>query len=189
MQRFSHPLRRRLRTGRLAVIGASLLAALASILVIVSPADAAVTAVNLGDRERMVPVPVAGRVPDGASFRDLVDDTDLTVVDGELAVTLAPRTARVLVADAGQDLVAPGAPMDLSASATTGRVDLAWAEVADAATYQVWRSRLSGGGYAPIGETTEPAFIDAQAPDGGADRVLDIAHVRVIAEHVSILEP
>ncbi len=132
-----------------------------------SPADAAVTAVNLGDRERVTPVPVALRVPDGTTLTDLLDGTTFTVSDGELAVTLAPRTARVLVADPGQDLLAPDSPMVPEATASTGRVELTWPTVADAASYRVWRSLLSGGGYEPIGETTDASFVDTLAPDGG----------------------
>ncbi len=131
-----------------------------------SPDDAAITALNLGDRERVLPIDVAGRLPDGAAFRDLVDGMTVVVADGVLPVPLAPRTARVLVAAPGTDLLAPPAPAELTASAATGRVDLAWAPVDGAAGYRVWRSLLSGGGYRQVGETARPIFMDTAVRDG-----------------------
>jgi len=47
-------------------------------------------------------------------------------------------------------------------------VALTWEPVADAVGYRVWRSLLSGGGYAPVADVTDPAFIDETVRDGAA---------------------
>jgi len=152
-----------------------------------APDDAAITALNLGDRDRVLPIDVAGRLPDGATFTDLVDGTTVAVADGVLPVPVAPRTARVLVADPDTDLIAPPAPADLTATAATGRVDLVWAPVDGAAGYRVWRSLLSGGGYQVLGETAELSFTDTSVRDGA--RVFFVVTALDVAGNVSHRSP
>jgi glycosidase len=133
-----------------------------------SPADAAITALNLAQADQELRIPVAGRLPEGAVLVDLADGTELTVTDGAVVVPVGARSARVLVAAPDQDLLAPDAPMDLAATAATGRVDLGWTPVDGAVTYQVWRSLLSGGGFTLAGETADPTFVDTAVRDGAA---------------------
>jgi glycosidase/fibronectin type 3 domain-containing protein len=129
-------------------------------------AEAAITAVNLGERERTLPIDVAGRLPDGAVLADLFDGSTVTVANGTLELPVSPRTARVLVTVPGTDLEAPASPVGLVATASTGRVELAWEPVEDADRYVVWRSPLTGGGFMEIGTTGETAFVDTTVRDG-----------------------
>ena len=123
---------------------------------------------NTGAADVELIIPVGGRLPDGAVLVDLVDGTAVAVANGALALPLSARTARVLVAAPDQDLEAPGAPGGLSAAATPGRVALTWEPAVDAAGYRVWRSLLSGGGYAPVADVTDAAFVDRAVRDGAA---------------------
>jgi hypothetical protein len=50
--------------------------------------------------------------------------------------------------------------------AAPGAVTLSWAPVAGAASYQVWRSLVSGGGFTLVGETTDAGFVDDRVPNG-----------------------
>ncbi len=134
-----------------------------------SASAAAVTALNLSDRERELVIPVEDRVPDGAQLADALDGVEpVTVADGRIRLTLPARSVAVLLSDPDADLVAPAAPDDLVARPASGAVELTWSAVEDAARYRVSRSLLRGGGYEPVAETTEPAFIDEAVRAGAA---------------------
>jgi lysophospholipase L1-like esterase/fibronectin type 3 domain-containing protein len=60
----------------------------------------------------------------------------------------------------------PAAPTSLTAVEGSGKVTLNWSANAMAATYNVKRSTTSGSGYATIGTTASPTFIDAGVVNG-----------------------
>ncbi|MFN8517963.1 MAG: alpha-amylase family glycosyl hydrolase [Chloroflexota bacterium] len=136
--------------------------------------DAALVAINVGEEPWTLDLDVTGRLPEGLELTDALADVvggsadpdPVTVADGHVRVSIPARGARVLVPDATADLTAPPAPGRVTATASPGRVKLAWEPVAGAARYQVWRSLVSGGGYELVGDTQEPTFVDAEAPNG-----------------------
>ena len=132
-----------------------------------SPAAAAVVALNLGDRERELVVPVADGIPDGVVLQDALGGVEpVTVADGSLLVSLAPGSVAVLVSADDADLLAPPVPAGLAAVAGPGRVDLAWEPTEGAADYRVLRSIVTGGGYETVGRTTTTTFGDESVRDG-----------------------
>jgi fibronectin type 3 domain-containing protein len=59
------------------------------------------------------------------------------------------------------DLEGPAAPAGLAATAGDKNVSLSWNGVGGAASYAVYRSPVSGGGYVRVGETGGTSFADA----------------------------
>jgi glycosidase len=128
--------------------------------------EVAITVLNLATKAQTISVPVDGRIPDGTILTDGLSGVEATVNGGSISVELAARDAAVYVTPAGTDLAAPVAPAQLVATADGGAVELAWAPVADAAGYQVWRSILTKGGYELVGTAATPAFTDSTARNG-----------------------
>ncbi len=128
--------------------------------------EASVVVLNLSDAEQRVTLDVAGRLPTGAVLADAISGTSVTIGDGPLVVSLAPRGTAILVTADGTDLRAPDAPAGLAATPAPGRVDLAWRPVSGAAGYDVWRSIVPGGGYERVGTTAEASFADATVRNG-----------------------
>ena len=128
---------------------------------------AAVVALNLSDRERAIEVPVPGRIADGTVLVDVLGGVAPVVPSGGLlTVPLGPRSVAVLVSDPRADLRAPRPPADLTATAGSGSVELAWEPAVEAIRYRVLRSLVSGGGYQNVGETTTTTFTDRSVSDG-----------------------
>jgi len=128
--------------------------------------EAALVVLNLSTEARTIAVDVAGRLPSGAVLADALSAASLTVGAAPLSVSLPARGAAVLVTAPGTDLRAPDAPAGLTATPASGRVDLAWQPVADAAGYELWRSLLPGGGYELVAKTAETTFADASVRSG-----------------------
>ena len=118
--------------------------------------DAVLVVLNTSEQERTVRVPVAGYLPNGTRVGDA------TVTGGEVVVTLGPLSGRALEArDA--DLTPPAAPAGLRATANGLRVSLTWDGVSGAASYAVYRSFVTRGGYVRIGTTNGTSFTDDDA--------------------------
>lgn len=151
-------------------------------------AQAAVVAVNRGDQPRTVSVPVAGFLPNGAlltlsASTGNVSGGPVTVTDGTVNVTLGPLSG-ALLQTARMNLAPPAAPTNLRVTAEgADSVSLAWDAVAGAASYTVYRSVVSGGGYvkanaAPVTGTTftdsgvrnaQPVFYVVRALDAAGN--------------------
>ena len=114
--------------------------------------DGAVVVLNRSDVGAEVRVPVAGTLPNRTEFKVGLKAGTVTAASivsaGEIVVTLGPRSGTVLVKNA--DLTPPAAPTGLTATEANARVGLAWAAVAGAAGYDVYRSPLSGGGWVKV---------------------------------------
>ena len=127
--------------------------------------QAAIVVVNRGDNPQTVNIPVAGFVPDGTGFSSLyaVGNTGSiapTALSGMLQVELAPRSAWLL--DTGEiDLMAPEAPTGLAISEASSELSLTWDTVPGAASYNVYRSPVTGGGWVSAGNVLDPAFTDS----------------------------
>jgi glycosidase/PKD repeat protein len=125
--------------------------------------DAAVVVVNQSDTAAPGTVlDVAGYLPAGAVFADVLNGGAYTVtVSGELAVDVPAFSGAVLVAE-GQLSSPPVAVNDLAATAVSyDAVDLSWSAAADADSYDIYRSPVSGGGYAFLANTPGTTYNDA----------------------------
>src|SRR3954453_22513462 len=68
-----------------------------------------------------------------------------------------------------QDIVGPDAPNKLTATAVNGQtsqVNLSWKGEFKAASYNVYRSPVRGGGYVKIGSTKTTSFTDSTVTNG-----------------------
>ena len=122
--------------------------------------DAAVVAVNRGGFAQTVHVPVAHYLPDGTALHAVYGSGGATVSGGDLIVSVPAMGALAL--DTGTtDLTPPAAPANLAvASEGDGRVGLSWNAVEGAASYAIYRSPVTGGGYVQAGTSTTPSFTD-----------------------------
>ena len=134
----------------------------------------AVVAINPDPlRSATIAVPLADArgpgvpVPDGIRFVDRAGTlaAPATSAAGELRVTLPALGAAILVPEPGADLVAPAAPIGLTAAAGGG-VRLAWQPVAGAAGYRVERAPFADGPSAVVGEPADVELVDADAAAG-----------------------
>ena len=107
--------------------------------------QAAIVVLNRGDAARSVVLPLGGFVPAGTPFAVAYQIGSASLGGG--TVELGPLSGAVLVAK-GVDLQGPAAPERLRVTSEgDARVGLAWDAVAGAASYDVYRSPLSGGGW------------------------------------------
>lgn len=139
-----------------------------------SVSDAAIVAINAGSTDWTLALDVTGRLPEGVRLVDALAESPggsgdagiLTVTEGTVAVPLAPRSARVLV-PLDADLTPPPAPRRVRiADSGPGSVELEWEPVAGAASYEVWRSLVPGGGYILLGETQDSSYTDQGVRNG-----------------------
>jgi glycosidase len=125
--------------------------------------DMAIVLVNRSTAARTVNVPTAAVVRDGVDFVPTVgrEATAATTEGGRLAATIPAMTAQVLVARPGQRITPPPAPMRVRAAGwSRGRLRIGWDAVGGAASYQIYRSPLAGGGYQLVGTVTQTSFVD-----------------------------
>jgi fibronectin type 3 domain-containing protein len=130
-------------------------------------AEAAITVLNLTDAPRTVTVPTSGWIPEGVALADALGGATVTTAADGVTLDLPGYGAAVLLTDAGVDLAAPDAPADLGAEGSTGRVALSWSAVEDAASYRVWRSVLSGGGYRMVGTVEDATSFEDRSVRNG----------------------
>jgi len=128
--------------------------------------EAAVVVLNLATEERTVELALGDVLPRGAVLKDALGTVSLAVGDAAASVSLPARAVAVLLTAPGTDLAGPAVPADLAASGGSSPVELTWAAVPDAASYDVLRSILPGGGYEVVGSTGQPAFSDATVRPG-----------------------
>jgi glycosidase len=110
----------------------------------------AVVAVNRDMASHDLTINVGGYVPEGTVLTDALSGGIYAVTGGQITVSLLARGGAILITPEGTDLTPPDAPAGLSATPGDGSVDLAWQAVANAAGYHVYRSPVSGGGYARL---------------------------------------
>lgn len=132
--------------------------------------DAAVVILHRGDAARDVRLDVSGYLPVGATFRDVIGGGTVAVnAYGQLSVAVPAQGGVLLVADTAL-ATAPAAVTGLAvAGERPGEIDLTWSPAAGADGYRVYRSLLSGGGFALIGETgetTDTAYADIGLRNG-----------------------
>lgn len=132
--------------------------------------NAAVVVINRGNTAQLVDLDVLGYLPIGETFQDIFTTTEEYTVDstGKLLDIDVPANSGTVLVHADAALAAPPAPAtDLIVSfAGADYADLGWTASADADSYLVYRSYLSGGGYELVGETSGSTFTDSGLTPG-----------------------
>ncbi len=129
--------------------------------------DAAVVVLNREAAAQAVILDLNGYLPVGAVLINALDDASYTIQpDGSLNLPAVPgMSGMVLVLDSG-DLTPPDAPTNLVAVESESQVDLSWDGVAGAASYKVYRSQVSGGGYVFLANAPTNAYTDLAVVNG-----------------------
>lgn len=113
--------------------------------------------------EAQLRLDLSGFARDGAVFVDLLNnDREYVVTGGGITLAIPRLWGAILVARHGpQDLLPPAPPRGLVADSHDRRVELSWEPVADAASYNVYRTTIIGGHYELIATgLTAPRFTD-----------------------------
>jgi glycosidase len=110
----------------------------------------AVVAANRDTEAHELAIDLSGYIPEGTVLTDALNGGTYTVTGGQITVSVDGRWGAVLITPPGTDLTPSDAPTGLMAGARDGAVDLAWDAVPGAAGYNVYRSPVSGGGYARL---------------------------------------
>jgi glycosidase len=147
-------------------------------------AQAALVALNRSGVERTLDLSLGGYLPDGAAFarRYAVGAAGegATVAGGVLRLTLGPRSAAVYLASG--DFEPPAAPAGLRVTGDgDGTASLAWNAVTGAASYDVYRSPLSGGGW--VKANTAPLTVTTFTATGLPNARTVYFVVRALDEH------
>ncbi len=129
---------------------------------------AAVVAINRDMVAHDLTIDLAGYIPEGTVLTDALNGGTYTVTGGQITVGVAERWGAILVTPPGTDLTPPEAPTGLTATAGDGSVALAWDAVPGAAGYFVYRSPVSGGGYARLNDTPlgDITYMDSTVVNG-----------------------
>jgi hypothetical protein len=128
---------------------------------------AALVALNRSDTEQALTIDLRRLLPDAVQLSDALGTlNDQSAVDGSLSLTLPPLGAAVLLPTPEQDLSAPAAPGTLDVEEGDGEITLTWDAVTDAASYIVYRSPVTGGGYEQIAEVSATTFMDTDITNG-----------------------
>ncbi len=129
----------------------------------------ALTVINRNETlTQTIQVPTAGYLRDGVAFTDALNaGNTATTTAGHLSnVTLGPLQAAVFIINNGQTITGPAAPTGLTATAGNGSVSLNWTAVSGAASYNVYRSPVQGGGYVPVGNAPGTTYTDSTTVNG-----------------------
>jgi glycosidase len=122
--------------------------------------DAAVVAINRGGSAQTLHVPVAHYLPNGTALHAVYGTGSGAVTGGDLVVSV-PAMGAVVLDTGATDLTPPAAPSGLTvASEGDGRIGLSWNAVDGAASYAIYRSPVTGGGYVLAGTSATPSFTD-----------------------------
>lgn len=125
----------------------------------------AVVLVNKSGTTATVNVDLGGYAPDGATLDDLLSADSFTLSAGQLSAMVPAMSGRVLLVQGSS--ATPDAVDDLTATATGGtQIDLDWNAAVGADSYDVYRSRLSGGGYEFVANTTNTDYADTGLTTG-----------------------
>lgn len=124
----------------------------------------AVVIVNRSKTSQVITVPLNGYLPNDLVLTNVAGSGSATVTDGKITLSVNGLWGAVLVHVGA--VVAPAAPQNLKATGGEGVVELSWQAVAGATGYQVFRSYLSGGGYALIAEVSGATYTDLAVTNG-----------------------
>jgi glycosidase len=123
--------------------------------------DAALVVVNRSATTQNVTIDVSGYLPAGLDMSEVLTSTAYTVsATGELIVNNVPANGGALLVPTEALATSPAAPASLTVTPANGQITLNWAAAANADSYDVYRSRLSGGGYTFVANTTNTTYQD-----------------------------
>lgn len=130
--------------------------------------DVSIILVNRGPGDASIAVALAGMIPIGAHFEDLMSTQTFTVGPNAIIrdINVPSNSVAVLVLTDPTLSAPPATITDLTAVTNGTTVNLSWSAIADANEYLVYRSYLSGGGYELIGTTTGTSFSDPNLTSG-----------------------
>ncbi|MBN2044328.1 MAG: hypothetical protein JW757_04840 [Anaerolineales bacterium] len=111
---------------------------------------AAVVAVNRDKYSHEMVIDLAGYIPEGTVLTDVLNGGTYAVIGGQLILDVEGTWGVVLITPPGTDLTPPDAPTGLTAAAGDGEVTLEWLASPGAVGYYVYRSPVTGGGYARL---------------------------------------
>ena len=126
----------------------------------------AIVLVNKANTAQNATVDLTGYVPFGAIFDDALSIDNFTL-DGadNLFAQLPAHGGRILLMTSTTSM--PDAVDDLTATAAGAtQINLDWSAATGAASYDVYRSRLSGGGYEFVGNTSNTDYADTGLATG-----------------------
>jgi len=134
--------------------------------------NAVLVAVNVSDSDvsYTFPVELAGGVlPTGLTLEPALGASVVVSTDSETTVTLAPRSTSVwtTVADPALFQAAPISPA-VTTSAESGAVTVTWQPIEGAASYYVYRSPVSVGGFERLiaNPITDTSYVDSLISNG-----------------------
>ena len=135
--------------------------------------QAAVVIINRGDQSQSVEIPVAGYLPNGTVLQNsysvgMSGSGSITVTNGKISGTIVAKSAWLLITGL-IDLQPPAKPAGLNVTDEgNAQVSLAWNNVSGAATYNVYRSPVTGGGYIKANAAPLPGnnFTDTELRNG-----------------------
>jgi glycosidase len=125
--------------------------------------QAALVVANRSGSVQTVAIPVGGYLPDGISLAYRYGGSGSATVSGGVLTVSVGAMSGALLATGTVDLEPPAAPAGLHVTSEgAGRVGLEWNAAAGAASYDVYRSPVSGGGYvkANTAPVTGTSFLD-----------------------------
>ncbi|MBE2267286.1 MAG: Ig-like domain-containing protein [Anaerolinea sp.] len=128
--------------------------------------DVAIVVANGSGSSQTLVVDVSGYLPEGYVLTDIFGGGNVTVTGGQITINSLPaRNVVVLVGSsfAGQR---PANVTTLGGTTAANQVALTWTGVPNAASYQIFRSRLSGGGYELVGTSPTANYTDTGVNNG-----------------------
>ena len=114
--------------------------------------QAAIVIVNRSSSTQSITLPVAGYLPNGISLNRAYavgsgSDASISVASGEVETSLGAMSAVIFISGT-VDLQPTAAPANLQVTNEgNGMIDLSWSAVNGSTGYNIYRSRLSGGGF------------------------------------------
>ncbi|MGB4596070.1 MAG: Ig-like domain-containing protein [Anaerolineaceae bacterium] len=130
--------------------------------------DAAVVVLNRSVSTQQVTLDVAGYIPFGTSFTDVLSTSTYTITPtGMLESVSVPANGSAVLVATTPIAPLPVGVIDLAVDyATATTVGLSWTATTGADTYLVYRSNLSGGGHSFMGETNTNNYTDTGLTPG-----------------------
>jgi glycosidase len=124
----------------------------------------AIIAINRSETgQQTLTIPLSGYLRNGVTFTNALGGPGGTSQNGNLTLILPALGGAILIANPGQDLTPTSAPTALGATAGNHQVALHWSAVSGAASYRVYRSQISGGGYTLLGNASGTTYTDNTA--------------------------
>jgi autotransporter-associated beta strand protein len=124
--------------------------------------DAALVVANRHTAAQDAALDVSGYLPAGATFVDVLNGDAVYTVDGSgvLTITAVPTMSGALLVLSGTLETPPDAVVDLAIVEGDGELTLSWSAATGADSYDIYRSLVSGGGYAFVANTANLVYTD-----------------------------